>query len=267
MVLTVDGLHVDFGRGRDTKRVVHDVSFQVSVGEIVALVGESGSGKTTIGRAVMGAIVPAAGQITLSGEPVSARTIRERRRLARDVQMVFQDPYGSLNPAMPVGLSIGEPLRAQSEPGAAIERRVEDLIGRVGLPPGSAKRYPGHFSGGERQRIGIARALSVSPRLVVCDEPTSALDVSTQKRVLDLLLSLREEFALSYLFITHDLAVVRAIADRVLVLQHGRIVEQGSAEQICESPTQPYTRELIASVPVPDPLLQRRRRLAAADMS
>lgn len=260
-VLEVSDLSIDYGRGRATTRVVDGVDFHVAQGEVVALVGESGSGKTTIGRAVMGALAPAGGQVILCGRPVSARNTRERRVVASDVQMVFQDPYGSLNPARPVAASIGEPLVAQGHSRGAIEARVEDLIARVGLPKGSGSRYPSHFSGGERQRISIARALSVSPRLLVCDEPTSALDVSTQRRVLDLLLGLRGELGLSLLFITHDLAVVQEIADRVLVLRRGEIVEEGSAFEVCARPRENYTRELVSAVPVPNPVLQRERRM------
>lgn len=263
-VLDVSGLTIDYGSGRKATRVVHGVDFQIAQGEILALVGESGSGKTTIGRAVLGALPLSSGEILLSGRPVRARTVRERRRVARDVQMVFQDPYGSLNPARPIGASIGEPLIAQGESRKAIQSRVDDLIARVGLPRGSASRYPAHFSGGERQRISIARALSVAPPLLVCDEPTSALDVSTQRRILDLLTELRDEYRLSFLFISHDLAVVQEIADRVLVLRHGKIVEEGTARDICSQPKEPYTRELVAAVPVPDPVLQRQRRTQRA---
>lgn len=265
MVLSIENLSIEFGHGRRLKRVVHDVTLGVGPGEIVALVGESGSGKTTIGRAAMGMIPAAEGTVVLCGTRVRPGSVRDRRALARDVQVISQDPYGTLNPAMPVGASIAEPLRAQGESRERIRDTTADLLSRVGLPRGSEQRFPAQFSGGERQRIAIARALSVAPRLVICDEPTSALDVSTQKRVLELLLDLRDEFGLSYLFISHDLAVVRNIADRVVVLSQGRIVEQGSAEEVCERPKEAYTRLLVDSVPVPDPVLQRARRAARSD--
>ncbi len=261
-VLMVEDLGVDYGRGRNARRVVDGVGFVVEPGETVALVGESGSGKTTIGRAVMGMLPAAAGRVLLNGAPVHGRSITERRRLARHAQMIFQNPYGALNPSIPVGRSIAEPLIEQRFPRREIIARVAALAERVGLPDDALLRYPSHFSGGQRQRVGIARALSVSPDLVVCDEPTSALDVSTQARVVQLLQELQREYGVSYLFISHDLALVRELADRVLVLSGGTIVEHGTAAQVCTAPIHPYTQRLVASVPVPNPILQRERREA-----
>jgi peptide/nickel transport system ATP-binding protein len=265
-VLDVSHLCVDFrSRSRRGEKLaaVSDVSFSLDHGETLALVGESGSGKTTIARAILGLVRPTSGAIALEGRDITDLRGRRRRALARDLQVVFQDPYSSLNPYRNVGSTLVEPLRVQKVLSRKeIDAAIESLLSRVKLPPDSGTRFPSHFSGGQRQRIAIARALSVGPKLVVCDEPTSALDVSTQARVLGLFRELQQQSQLSYLFITHDLAVVRHFADRVLVLHHGRIVETGSAEQICEHPVHPYTQALVSAVPVPDPVVQRRRRLA-----
>ncbi|MFT4210932.1 MAG: ATP-binding cassette domain-containing protein [Microbacterium sp.] len=264
-LLTVRNLSMVFGRGRAANQVLTDVSFTVAAGETVALVGESGSGKTTIGRAVLGLLTPTSGEVLVDGVPVHGRRLRDRRRRVGMMQAVFQDPYSSLNPTVLVGRSIAEPLGVMT---ARREARtvVSDLVERVGLPPDTADRYPAHFSGGQRQRIGIARALTVRPRLIVCDEPTSALDVSTQRRILDLLRGIQEESGVGYLFITHDLAVVREFADRVVVLRRGEIVEEGPAAAVCDAPSHPYTRALVAAAPVPDPRAQRRRRIERAQL-
>ncbi|MBN9192026.1 ATP-binding cassette domain-containing protein [Microbacterium sp.] len=265
-LLKVEDLAVEFriaGSRRRTMRAVDGVSFSVAPGETVALVGESGSGKSTIGRSILGLTPPRSGRIEFEGRDITHRTRAEQRSIARDLQVVFQDPYSSLNPAKTIGQNLSEPLRAQGMASSAAAReRMHALLRQVGLPADSPDRYPSGFSGGQRQRIAIARALILGPKLIVCDEPTSALDVSTQAAVLQLLRDLRHEFQVSYLFITHDLAVVRHFADRVLVLRQGRLVEEGDVEQICENPQHPYTRELIATAPVPDPVLQRARREA-----
>ena len=263
-LLRVEDLRVEYrtrGRRGAPFVAVQEVGFTIAPGETVALVGESGSGKTTIGKAVLGLERPAAGTIEVDGVSAVGLSAGRRRRLARDLQVVFQDPYSSLNPALTIARTLTEPLRAQGGfSRSKADQDVRDLLARVGLPVDAADRYPAHFSGGQRQRIAIARALSVGPRLVVCDEPTSALDVSTQRTVLDLLAELQRERSLGYLFITHDLAVVREFADRVLVLKDGRIVESGDAAQVCERPAHPYTQALVAAAPVPDPVIQRARR-------
>lgn len=264
-LLTVSNLSVEYpGRTRRSpRRVIEDVTFEIATGQTLALVGESGSGKTTIARAILGLVRPSAGTIALGGNKLTHRSVRERRRVARDLQAVFQDPYSSLNPSLQIGTILTEPLRVQQKVSGEVARaKVKELLLRVGLPEDAAKRYPAHFSGGQRQRIAIARALAVSPKLVICDEPTSSLDVSTQAAVLALLAELQRSTGLSYLFITHDLAVVRHFADDVMVLCQGRLVEQGTAEQVCDSPKAPYTQALVAAAPVPDPILQRNRRIA-----
>ncbi len=265
-LLTVQDLTVEFpvaGARRKKLRAVDRVSFSVGAGETVALVGESGSGKSTIGRAILGLNTIREGRIVFDGQDVTRRSPRLQRAIARDLQAVFQDPYSSLNPAKTIGDNLSEPLRAQATVKSADARaKLTGLLRQVGMPEDSAERYPANFSGGQRQRIAIARALMLGPKLVVCDEPTSALDVSTQAAVLQLLRDLKAEFGMSYLFITHDLAVVRHFADRVLVLKRGQLVEEGTVDDICERPQHPYTQQLIATAPVPDPVLQRQRREA-----
>jgi peptide/nickel transport system ATP-binding protein len=273
-LLSVDGLAVDY-RGRErkagVKRVLHDVSFGVSPGETLALVGESGSGKSTIGRSLVGLAPVAAGRIEYAGTDITQANRRQRRALAKDIQMIFQNPYGSLNPALTVGDVLAEPLTAVLGLSKRDAReRVRGLLDRVHLPADAASRYASHFSGGQRQRIAIARALALEPALIVCDEPTSALDVTTQASILELLQELQQRTGTSYLFITHDLAVVRRFADRVIVLREGRIVEEGTTAQVCDRPTDPYAQRLVAAAPVPDPVKQRERRerrLAATDTS
>ncbi len=265
-LLTVDGLSVDFrvaGHRRKKMRAVNDVSFSVAAGETVALVGESGSGKSTIGRAILGLNPVAAGRIEFEGQDITRRSRSKQRAIARDLQVVFQDPYSSLNPAKTIGDNLSEPLRAQGTVRPSEARaKMTDLLRQVGLPDDSPGRYPANFSGGQRQRIAIARALMLGPKLIVCDEPTSALDVSTQSSVLQLLRDLKTDLDVAYLFITHDLAVVRHFADRVLVLRRGELVESGTVDDVCERPQHPYTQQLIATAPVPDPKVQRARREA-----
>jgi ABC-type glutathione transport system ATPase component len=270
-LLTVEALSVDYPSNRLRKppiRVVHDVDFTIGIRETVALVGESGSGKTTIGKAILGLVPLAAGHIWLDGRDISRIGRRERRALAVDLQAVFQNPYGSLNPSMKVGQILAEPLFAdgsvsKTEALATIRRLLE----RVGMPGDSISRYPANFSGGQRQRIAIARAVARNPRLIVCDEPTSALDVTTQAAALDLLTELQETLGVSYLFITHDLAVVKEFADRAIVLKDGAVVESGTSEQVCVHPAHPYTQRLLAAAPVPDPRLQRQRRATRLAMA
>jgi peptide/nickel transport system ATP-binding protein len=271
-LLNVQNLAVEYrsrGKNGGRFRAVDGVSFSVAAGETVALVGESGSGKSTIGRAILGLAPIADGRVSFNGRDITQRTRGVQRALARELQVVFQDPYSSLNPSKTIGESLTEPLRAQGGfNGQQARERIGGLLQRVGLPADSASRFPSRFSGGQRQRVAIARALALSPKLIICDEPTSALDVSTQAQVLELFTELQDQLGLGYLFITHDLAVVRHFANRVLVLRNGALVEQGTAQQICDAPEQPYTRQLVAAAPVPDPALQRERRagrLALAD--
>lgn len=252
-----------FTRRQPPVAAVRDVSFELGAGETLALVGESGSGKTTVGNAVLGLAPTSTGTVRLGGIDITHAPASQRRRLASSLQVVFQNPYGSLNPSLTIGRILTEPLRVTREMSSQESRaRVERLLQQVGMPADSADRYPGNFSGGQRQRIAIARAIAVEPRVVVCDEPTSSLDVSTQQVVLELLEQLQRDTGMAYLFITHDLAVVRHFADRVAVLDRGGIVETGTAEEVCERPSHPYTQRLVAAAPVPSPALQRQRRLA-----
>jgi peptide/nickel transport system ATP-binding protein len=249
-------------RYRRTVTALREVTLTVAPGETVALVGESGSGKSTLGNAILGLVPAAAGSIRFDGTDITGFGARQRRQLTKDIQAVFQDPYGSLNPVRPVGQALAEPLLAHAKLSRATTKaRVGAALERVGLSADAAARYPAQFSGGQRQRIAIARALMLSPRLIVCDEPLSALDLSVQAQVLNLLKAVQRESGVGYLFITHDLAIVPHIAHRVVVLYQGRVVETGAVGQVCDHPSDPYTRRLIAAAPVPDPALQRARRL------
>ena len=265
-LLQVSDLVVEYkvGRHRPPLRAVDGVSFTAAAGETLGLVGESGSGKTTIGRAILGLVPVGGGTISFDGTSITHAGHRERRRLSSDLQVVFQDPYSSLNPTRTVGQTLTETLRVQGASQATARARARELLERVGLPPEAVNRYPAHFSGGQRQRIAIARALMAQPRLVICDEPASALDLSVQAQVLNLLRELQDELHLTYLFIAHDLAVVRHLSHRIIVLYHGRIMEQGSAADVYSNPIHPYTQALLAAAPVPDPDEQRRRRIARA---
>ena len=243
-------------------KAVDGVSFDIAAGETLALVGESGCGKTTTGRAVLRLIEPTAGEITFDGTDVRALRGESLRRLRRRMQIVFQDPYGSLNPRMTVGAAIKEGLIVHDlAHGAEADRRVAQLLDEVGLRAEYANRYPHEFSGGQRQRIGIARALAVEPAFIVCDEPVSALDVSVQAQVVNLLRDLQRDRGLAYLFIAHDLAVVAHMADRVAVMYLGRIVELTTRAQLFAMPRMPYTKALLSAVPVPDPGAVRKRLL------
>ena len=262
-LLDVRELTVEYSRGRRRPplRAVDGVSFSLGTRETLGLVGESGSGKTTIGRAILGLAPVAAGQIRFAGEEITDASRRRRRELSAELQVVFQDPYSSLNPTRTIGQTLSEVLRVQGRPTQAeVQQRVRTMLEHVGLPADAAKRYPGHFSGGQRQRVAIARALMKQPRLVVCDEPTSALDLSVQAQVLNLLRRLQHELELSYLFISHDLSVVRHLSHRIIVLYHGRIMEQGDAGTVYGNPTHPYTLALLDAAPVPDPEAQQQRR-------
>ncbi|MCF1592293.1 ABC transporter ATP-binding protein [Streptomyces muensis] len=266
-LLEVSGLTVTYPRGRRRPplRAVDGVDLVLDAGRTVGVVGESGSGKSTLGSAILGLVTPSAGSVRFRGRDITRLGGADRRELARDLQVVFQDPYGSLNPTQTIGATLAEPLRLNLKWDA--ERawdRVEDVLRRVGMPPGTAHRYPAQFSGGQRQRIAIARALTMEPALVVCDEPVSALDLSVQAQVLNLLADLQSELGIAYLFISHDLSVVRHMCDDVVVMYRGRIVESGPADRIHERPGHPYTRALVDAAPLPDPAAQRRRRARRA---
>jgi oligopeptide/dipeptide ABC transporter ATP-binding protein len=262
-LLEVSALTVEFprGRGRPPLRAVDGVSFEVGPRETLALVGESGSGKTTIGRAILGLVSAKQGRIAFRGEDITHAPYRRRRSLSAEMQVVFQDPYSSLNPTRTIGQTLVETLRVHThERRDLVAEQVRLILGRVGLPSDAASRYPANFSGGQRQRISIARALIAQPTLVICDEPTSSLDLSVQAQVLNLLRDLQDEFGLSYLFISHDLAIVRHLSHRVIVLYRGRIMEYGDAATVYARPTHPYTRALLSATPLPDPEEQRARR-------
>ncbi|MFM1989909.1 MAG: hypothetical protein RJA99_2866 [Pseudomonadota bacterium] len=260
-LLRVEHLSKRFAVRGGTVHAVDDVSFGIAAGTTLGLVGESGCGKSTLGKTVLRLHAPDAGRILLEGRDLAALDRAALRPLRRDVQMIFQDPYASLNPRATVGRILAEPLQVHGL-GGAVERRerVAWLMARVGLRPEHLDRLPHEFSGGQRQRIGIARALALNPKLVICDEPVSALDVSVRAQVVNLLTGLQAELGLSYLFVSHDLSVVRHVADRVAVMYLGRIVEIGDRRRIFASPAHPYTRALVASAPVPDPARRDRPR-------
>jgi len=250
-----------FERTVDYVDAVAGVSFDIEAGKTLGLVGESGSGKSTTGFCILQLIRPTSGSVRFAGRELTGMSGEALRRVRRDAQIVFQDPYASLDPRMTVGDIVGEPLVVHKV-GARQGRRarVRELLDVVGFDPSYVNRYPHEFSGGQRQRIGIARALALSPRLIVCDEPVSALDVSIQAQIINLLKDLQREFGLAYLFIAHDLAVVRSVSDRIVVMHQGRIVETGTAEAVYTTPREDYTKALLASVPVPDPDRMQERK-------
>jgi ABC-type glutathione transport system ATPase component len=262
-LLEVDNLVVEYPSKKFRARpfrALTDISICIGQGETLGLVGESGSGKTTLGRAVLGLAPVTGGRIIFEGNDISQATRKQRRTLSRDLQVVFQDPYTSLNPALEIGDILAEPLGVQGMELGAARKRVKELLDQVGLPSDAIHRLPREFSGGQRQRVAIARALALSPKLIVCDEPVSALDLSTQARVLDLFLQIQKDTGVSYLFVSHDLDVVRHISHRVAVMYHGEIVEQGPAGIVTTDPDHPYTQRLLLASPVPDPDRQEQRR-------
>ncbi|MBT2423659.1 ABC transporter ATP-binding protein [Streptomyces sp. ISL-22] len=261
VVLEATGLRRAFGRGKRAFTAVDDVSLTIHRGETVGIVGESGSGKTTLGRMLVGLLEPTAGEVRYEGHA--------RVGVDPAVQMVFQDPVSSLNPRRSVGESIADPLRARGRgrDEGRIRGRVRELLERVGLDAAHYDRYPHEFSGGQRQRIGIARALAADPRVIVCDEPVSALDVTTQAQVVALLGELQRELGLALVFVAHDLAVVRQVSDRVVVMRRGRIVEQGPADEVYDNPQDPYTKQLLAAVPALDPRIAALRRAARRELA
>ena len=263
-ILRVSNLVKEF-RVRELGRaaVVHavsDVSFEVMPGETLAIVGESGCGKSTTGRCILRLIEPTSGRVELRGQNLLELGPRELRRARRHAQIVFQDPQASLHPRLTVRRLLAEPLQVHGEPSAVVDARVDELLRLVQLRPEHLDRFPHEFSGGQRQRVGIARALAISPALLVLDEPVSALDVSIQAEIMRLLIDLRERLGLSYVFIAHDLAVVRQLADRVSVMYLGKIVETGPADTVYGAPQHPYTRALLSAVPVPDPTVEKVRK-------
>jgi peptide/nickel transport system ATP-binding protein len=266
----VEGLSVRFDAGRSgfwgrQRRVVHaveDVSFAILPGETLGLVGESGSGKTTTGRAVLGRVPAAAGRILYKEREITHAGPKELRALRRHMQLVFQDPYASLNPRMRIVDIVAEPLLVHGLAASRDEaaQKVASLIARVGLPPDAGRRYPHAFSGGQRQRVGIARALALNPEFIVADEPVSALDVSIRAQIVNLMQDLQRDLGIAYLFIAHDLAVVRHISQRIAIMYAGKIVETAGRDELYRQPLHPYTQALLSAVPVPDPRVQRARR-------
>ncbi|MDR7158210.1 ATP-binding cassette domain-containing protein [Arthrobacter sp. BE255] len=248
------------GFRKEPFKALKGVSLDIRPGETVGLVGESGSGKTTLGRAVLGLAPVTGGSIKYRGQEISKATRAQRKELSHEIQVVFQDPYTSLNPSMTIEQILTEPLTVRKVERQAANKRVAELLDQVRLPHGAAHRLPREFSGGQRQRVAIARALALDPKLIVCDEPVSALDLSTQARVMELFIEIQERTGVAYLFVSHDLAVVRHLSHRVAVMYHGEIVEWGDGEQVTGAPEHPYTQRLFMAAPIPDPDRQAKHR-------
>jgi oligopeptide/dipeptide ABC transporter ATP-binding protein len=266
-LLVAEGVSVHFPTKTGAIRAVEEVSFDLALGETLGIVGESGCGKSTLARALLRLIEPTAGSIRFAGEDLTALGARELRRRRRDMQLVFQDPFASLDPRCTVAATLEEPLIVHSQGDKASRRaRVAELLNQVGLEPAAGSRYPHEFSGGQRQRIAIARAIALRPKLVIADEPVSALDVSIQSQIINLLVDLRQELGLAFVFISHDLAVVRLVSRRIAVMYLGRIVELATSEALFAAPQHPYTQALLAAIPEPVPGGRRRRRLVKGDI-
>ena len=259
-LLSLRDVHVRFNTAAGVVRAVSGVSLDLAVGETLGLVGESGCGKSTLGKAILRLVPVAAGEVRVEGTDIAPLEGQPLSEMRRKVQMIFQDPYGSLNPRSTVGRSVAQPMVVAGWKPDAIAERIDILLKWVGLPADARQRYPHEFSGGQRQRIGIARALALSPRLIICDEPVSALDVSVRAQVINLLEDLKQQFGVSYLFISHDLSVVEHIADRVAVRYLGTIVESGGRDQIWRNPQHPYTKALLEAAPIANPRLARTRK-------
>jgi len=262
-VLRIENLDVTYGHGRKAHTAASEISLELYAGRTLGIVGESGSGKSTVGRAILGLARASHGSIHFQGKEITSLSRRQRRPIASDLQVVFQDPRSSLNEAKTIGDILSEPLAAQ--PGVTRQwarGRAKSLLQQVGLDAQALDRYPRSFSGGQRQRIAIARALMPDPQLIICDEPTSALDLSVQAQIVNLLRSIQAETGVAYLFIAHDLSIVRLMSDEIAVMRQGRIVEQGPAESVYRSPQHDYTQRLLAAEPYPDPIVQRERRRA-----
>jgi peptide/nickel transport system ATP-binding protein len=258
-LLSVLSLCVQYNSAKGIVRAVDDVSFDVEAGETLGLVGESGCGKSTLGKAIMRLVPACNGLVVLDGQDVTRLQGRTLKPARQTMQMIFQDPYGSLNPRHDVGTIVGQPLSVAGWSRRDIRDRVTELMEKVGLPAEAVRRYPHEFSGGQRQRVGIARALALSPKIIICDEPVSALDVSVRAQVINLLKDLQQATGVSYLFISHDLSVVEHISDRLIVMYLGRIVESGRSEDMWQQPAHPYTQALLAAAPVADPRFARGR--------
>jgi oligopeptide/dipeptide ABC transporter ATP-binding protein len=261
-LLEVTDLSVRYGRGKKSFTAVSNINFTINLGQVVGLVGESGSGKSTIGKAILGLEKAATGSIRFLGQDITHDSLKKRKKTAAGIRVVFQDPFSSLNPDITVGDTLIEPLIVNGEKRELALEKAKEVLTKVGLAPDAIERFPRNFSGGQRQRIAIARALIVQPKLIVLDEPVSALDLSTQAQVLNLLADLSKSEDVGFLFIAHDLDVVRFLSDDVVVLYKGRIMEYGDVEQIVKAPKHPYSKSLLAAAPVPNPAVQQKRRAA-----